>query len=94
MHVLVDDKDLTTQEAAELLGLSRTFVVRLIVRGKLAALFAGSHRRVRTAEALAYARRRQARLAAVERNVLADQPRRMGGSRPCRPAYRITVSRL
>lgn len=72
VHVLVDNKDLTTQEAAELLGLSRTFVVRLIDEGKLAAHFAGSHRRVRTAEALAYARRRQARLEAAEKITAAD----------------------
>ena len=65
VHVLVDDHDLTTQQIADLLGLSRTFVVRLIDSGKLAAHHAGSHRRVRVGDALAYARRRQDRLAAV-----------------------------
>ena len=49
---------MTTQEVAELLGLSRTFVVRLIDTGTLNAHFAGSHRRVRAANALAYARQR------------------------------------
>jgi hypothetical protein len=33
VHVLGDEHDMTTQEVAELLGLSRTFVVRLIDDG-------------------------------------------------------------
>ena len=49
---------MTTQEVAELLGLSRTFVVRLIDTGTLNAHFAGSLRRVRAANSLAYARQR------------------------------------
>ena len=50
VHVLADDHDMTTQEVAKLLGLSRTFVVRLIDTGKLTAHFAGTHRRVRAAD--------------------------------------------
>lgn len=42
MHVLADDHDLTTAEAAEL-GLSRTFVVRLIDDGVIPAHCAGTH---------------------------------------------------
>jgi excisionase family DNA binding protein len=37
---------LTTEEAARALGLSRTFVVRLCDEGKLPCSFAGSHRRI------------------------------------------------
>jgi excisionase family DNA binding protein len=66
VHVLASDRDLTTQETAELLGVSRTFVVRLIDGGKLPAHRAGSHRRVRAIDAVAYARRRAERLAAVD----------------------------
>ena len=69
---MVDDHDMTTQEVAELLGLSRTFVVRLIDTGKLNAHFAGSHRRVRAADALAYARQRQAKLEGVASITTAD----------------------
>ena len=65
VHVLADDHDLTTAEAGELLGLSRTFVVRLIDDGVIPAHHAGTHRRVRTSDVLAYARRRQDRLDAV-----------------------------
>lgn len=72
VHVLVDDHGITTQRTADLLGPSRTFVVRLIDSGKLAAHHAGSHRRVRVGDALAYARRRQDRLAAVSEIAEAD----------------------
>lgn len=65
VHVLAEDRDLTTQDVADLLGLSRTFVVRLI-DGKLPAHLAGSHRRVRAADAVAYAQERRQRLAAVD----------------------------
>ena len=64
--------DMTTQDLAEVLGLSRTFVVHLIDEGKLTAHFAGSHRRVRAADALAYARHRQARLDGVAVIAAAD----------------------
>ena len=53
---------LTTAEAGELLGLSRPFVVRLIDDGVIPAHYAGTHRRVRTLDVLAHARRRQERL--------------------------------
>jgi excisionase family DNA binding protein len=72
VHVVTDSQDLTTQEVAELLGLSRTFVVRLIDAGKIPAHLAGTHRRVRTADALAYARHRQEQLDSVERITHAD----------------------
>lgn len=72
VHVLADEHDLTTQQAADLLGLSRTFVVRLIDSGKLDAQHAGSQRRVRAGDALTYARRRQDRLAAVSDIAAAD----------------------
>jgi excisionase family DNA binding protein len=72
VHVVGDEHDMTTQEVADLLRLSRTFVVRLIDEGKLAAHFAGSHRRIRAADAFAYQRHRQSRLAGVEAITAAD----------------------
>ena len=65
VRVLADDHYLTTAEAGELLGLSRTFVVRLIDDGVIPAHYAGSHRRIRTSDVLAYASQRQERLDAV-----------------------------
>jgi excisionase family DNA binding protein len=63
--VLADDHELTTAEAGELLGLSRTFIVRLIGEGVIPAHYAGTHRRLRTSDVLAYARQRQERLDSV-----------------------------
>lgn len=70
--VVAEDAELTTQQAADLLGLSRTFVARLVDEGKLPAHMAGTHRRIRVADAVAYARRRAARLAGVDAIADAD----------------------
>lgn len=74
--VVAEDAELTTQQAADLLGLSRTFVARLVDEGKLPAHMAGTHRRIRVVDAVAYARRRAARLAGVD--AVADANRSIG----------------
>jgi excisionase family DNA binding protein len=73
VHVLARDAELTTQEAADLLGLSRTYLVRLIDQGKLPARLVGTHRRVRVADVLAYQARRSARLQAVAEITRSDR---------------------
>ncbi len=72
VHVLADAAELTTQEAAHLLGLSRTYIVRLIDQGKLPAHLVGTHRRLFAADVLAYQQQRSARLAAVAEVTGAD----------------------
>ena len=52
--------ELTTQRAAELLNVSRPFVIRLIEEGKLAHHKVGSHRRIRFSDLMAYKERMDA----------------------------------
>ena len=43
---------MTTQQAAEILGISRTYVVRLIDQGSIPAYLVGTHRRLRAIDVL------------------------------------------
>ncbi|MER5810860.1 helix-turn-helix domain-containing protein [Streptomyces sp. NPDC002033] len=63
MTVLASEAQLTPAETAELLGLSRPFVVRLLDAGEIASshLPDSRHRIVRLADALAFQERRARR---------------------------------
>lgn len=70
-------QDLTTQQAAEVIGVSRPFFVKLLEAGELPFHLAGTHRRVYLRDLLAYKERRdQGRHAAIER--IADETERAG----------------
>lgn len=73
VHVIPADAELTTQQAADLLGLSRTYIVRLIDQGSLPAHMAGTHRRLSASEVLAYRERRASKLAALGQLTEADE---------------------
>jgi excisionase family DNA binding protein len=57
--VVPADNELTTQEAADLLGISRPSLVRLIDQQKLPCRWVGAHRRLRVEDVLAYRRIRK-----------------------------------
>lgn len=52
--VLRSPEDLTTEQAAAVLGVSRPTVVRLVEAGKLPARLVGTHRRLALGDVLAY----------------------------------------
>lgn len=66
------DTELTSREAAELLGISRTYLVRLVDEGRIPAHMVGTHRRLKASDVLAYRRDREERLAKVAAIAEAD----------------------
>lgn len=76
--ILPAEEVLGTQAVAELLGVSRMTVVRLVDRGVLEAAGAGTHRRVRASEVARYVEertaKRRAALVALAGDIDADDP--------------------
>jgi excisionase family DNA binding protein len=52
--VVPTEKELTTQEAADLIGISRQYLVQLVDRGVIPATKTGTHRRLRLKDVLDY----------------------------------------
>ncbi len=65
--LLPEDEEVTTQQAANMLGISRTLLIREIEVGKIPVRFAGSHRRISISDLTAYRNKRdQSRRAALD----------------------------
>ncbi len=58
--VIPHDKQLTSQEAAEVLSVSRPHLIKLLNRGELPFHRVGTHRRIKIEDVLAYRQRRDA----------------------------------
>ena len=72
MVLMPEEKELTTQQAAESLGFSRPYVIRLLDEGKLPFRLAGNHRYISLRHVLAFAKKfaadRSAALAQMSRD--------------------------
>lgn len=72
VSVIPFDAELTTQQAADFLNVSRPYLVGLIDQGKLTARMVGRHRRVRFGDLVAYEEKAKAERKAAIAEMVAE----------------------
>ncbi len=72
VRVVPLEAELTTQEAAEILGVSRPHLIRLLESGKIPYRKVGTHRRIRVEDLLAYREKAQAQGQAILDELVAE----------------------
>lgn len=58
IFIVPANKEVTTQEAADLLNVSRPFLIKLLEEGKIPFIKVGTHRRIRFSDLMDYKQRR------------------------------------
>ena len=76
--VLPVESELTTSQAAEMIGVSRPFMVRLLEQGDIPFELVGTHRRVRLADVIAYRQEKARQRGVLDELVRDAQEREMG----------------
>lgn len=65
--LIPEEKQLTTQHAGELLGVSRPFLIRLLDAGEMPFSLVGTHRRIKLSDVMDYSKRKSDRKAALDK---------------------------
>lgn len=61
IFIVPADKEVSTQEAADVLNVSRPFLIKLLEEGKIPFINVGSHRRIRFSDLMDFKKRRDAK---------------------------------
>ncbi len=78
--MIPQDEALTTQSAANYLGVSRPFLVKILDEGRIPHHKTGSHRRIRFADIAAYAHKRDSERRAILDEMTREADYQMGST--------------